>query len=382
MKNLTRWTALAIVVLLYSCGSTFGQENETLDKAVDWLVAQQDESGAFKSKHYGAMKQGAAMTSLALYSLSMTPEDCREKHEDVFEKAFEFLLPGTTARGRVANPDGSLDHPVYSTAMLLVAAKRLDQDLDPDLVTKLLDFLVRSQCVAGRGFEPNNPNYGGWDVIGPDIMPGKTSGTNVSVARFVLEAFASHVPVDGDADSKIDKGVVERVTESRRLAVEWLQRLHTSSSDGGFHFSAQPDSALNKSRSRDDKPKPYGSATCDGLIALHFSGAIDGDPFKKASSWIASQTTAEKIGGFENQKESAWPKALKLYYLQSFSLATKFMAGVEEPKKQTSYENIEIELGKAQKEDGRFQNASALMRENDPLVATSFAIIALGSSAD
>ena len=38
-------------------------------------------------------------------------------------------------------------------------------------------------------------------------------------------------------------------------------------------------------------------------------------------------------------------------------------------------------LSKSQHKDGRFENKSSLMRENDPLIATSFAIIALSSGA-
>lgn len=387
MKNFTRWTAFSIAMLLASFNSAFGEEDKTLTKAIKWLVSQQDESGAFKSKHYGAMKQGAAMTSLALYSLSMTPKQCHEKHQDVIKKAFEFLMPGTKTHGRVANPDGSLDHPVYSTAMLLVAAKRLKQDVDPELVSRLLDFLVSSQCVAGRGFEPTNPNYGGWDVIGPDIMPGKTSGTNVSVARFVLEAFACHVPIKADPNSKIDDAVIARVNESRQLAASWLERLHTNSSDGGFQFTAQPGSALNKSRFENDKPKSYASATCDGLIALHFCGTVDGDIVAKASAWIAKRTSASRVGGFENQIDSGWPKALQFYHLQSFSVAADFILdGAEQPEilidLQDAFDEIKAEFLKAQREGGSFRNASALMRENDPLIATSFAIVALGTISE
>ena len=385
MKNLCGLIAFAIVMLL-NCGSAIGEEKTTLNKAVAWLVSQQDESGAFKSQHYGAMKQGAATTSLALYSLSMTPEKCREKNREAIQKAIAFLMPGIRARGRVANPDGSLDHPVYSTAMFLVAVNRLDHELDPKLLVTLLDFLVRSQCVEDRGFGPENPNHGGWDVIGPDVMPGKTSGTNVSVTHFVLEAFACHVPVAQDQDSVIDKVTIERVLNSRKQAVAWLGRLQEKSESGGFYFTAQPGSALNKSRTDDDKPQPYASATCDGLLSLSFGGEIESVNFENASQWIRKRTTAVTVGGFENQKDSGWPKALQFYYLQSLARSTVSIGDSEKMKKEKLSESILADihatLGKSQHEDGRFENESSLMRENDPLIATSFAIIALSSSAE
>jgi len=412
MNKITRsaTVAIAIVMLFLGCDGAFGQEHATLANAIEWLVAQQDETGAFKSKHYGPMKQGAATTSLALYSLSMLPDDLREKHTDAIGKAFEFLMPGTKARGRVANPDGSLDHPVYSTAMLLVAAKRLEYEIEPELATKLLDFLIRSQCVEGRGFDPINPNYGGWDVIGPDVMAGKTSGTNVSVARFVLEAFACIVPVKDEPTLALDETIIERVRESRQRALDWLKRLHKDSSDGGFYFSAQPGSALNKSQTNDGKPKSYGSATCDALLALNFAGDTSSETYTAANTWILTRTKGTDIGGFENQKDSGWPKALQFYYLQSLTRVKAFLhqqmlKELPEPgaidldpeakdpatitpislsvrnmrflaERETDVQSV---FKTAQHEDGRFQNKSALMRENDPLIATSFAIIALSA---
>ena len=384
MKNLSGLIAFAIVMVV-NCVSAFGEENTTLNKSVDWLVSQQDESGAFKSEHYGAMKQGAATTSLALYSLAMTPEKCREENEEAIEKAIAFLMPGTRARGRVANPDGSLDHPVYSTAMFLVAVHRLDHDLDAELLATLLDFLVSSQCVESRGFAPTNPNHGGWDVIGPDVMPGKTSGTNVSVTQFVLEAFSCHVPVAEDQDSAINKATVKRVLKSREQAVTWLGRLQENGAKGGFYFSAQPGSALNKSRSDDDKPQPYASATCDGLLALSFGGAMDSDNFKNASQWIKERTTAVTVGGFENQKDSGWPKALQFYYLQALARSAVSIGEAKKMKKEklpeTMLADVTEVLSKSQHKDGRFENKSSLMRKNDPLIATSSAIIALSSDA-
>jgi len=46
---------------------------QALTKAIKWLHWAQDRDGSWKSQTYGGMKQGAAMTSLVLYSLSKLP---------------------------------------------------------------------------------------------------------------------------------------------------------------------------------------------------------------------------------------------------------------------------------------------------------------------
>lgn len=392
MKKQLLRGAILVVVLLFGnsfsngdgagdgAGNAVAQADETLERAIDWLVAQQSESGAFKSKHYGAMKQGAATTSLALYSLSMTQSDFTETQRAAIDKAFEFLLQGTKARGRVANPDGSLDHPVYSTAMLLVAAKKFQYDLDAKLVATLHDFLVRSQCIEGRGFKPGNPNYGGWDVIGPDVMPEKTSGTNVSVTRFVLQAFKCW-----EADPKMEaaKAVAKRVSESQQKAKDWLKRLQQQSADGGFYFTAQPGSALNKATNKQGQVVAYATATCDGCLAMHSISDSDriGEGFAKAELWIKNNATPEKVFGFEEGDESGagWSKALHFYHLQALAKVASTVVGPGDWVEKMQA-NISQRLANAQKDDGRFENGSSLMRENDPLIATAFAIIALSSN--
>ncbi len=377
MQFYFRLVAIAICSWLPMFSQASGDENATLDKAVQWLVKQQDESGAWKSKHYGAMKQGAALTSLALYSLSMTPDSIRKSHSKSIERAFLFLEPGTMARGRVANPDGSLDHPVYSTAMFLIATHRFDRKLDAKQAAVLLEFLVRSQCVEERGFSPDNPNYGGWDVIGPDVMAGKTAGTNVSVTRFVLEAFSCYAPIDAEPKTELDDEIVSKVKTSRLRAVDWLTRLQGMNADGGFRFSAQPGSALNKSKTTDGTPRSYGSATCDGLLSMHFGGIIKGDVYDSVWAWQKTKAQASKVAGFAKDQKSSWPRALQFYHLQSLARSTSFCTDPRWAEKMKS--ELASVIGLAQRDDGRFQNDTALMREDDPLIATSFAILALSA---
>ena len=173
-----------------------------------------------------------------------------EKYRTEIELGFTFLEKGTPVRNRVANPDGSLDHPVYSTSMYLVASHRLGRELEPAIVEPLLIYLVSSQCTEGRGFNPSNPNHGGWDVIGPDVQPGKTAGTNVSATRFVLEAFNSYVPLTGQATVRIKDSVIESVSKSRQQAAVWLKRVQNMNRDGGFRFFCTAEFCVEQGKHR------------------------------------------------------------------------------------------------------------------------------------
>lgn len=367
------------------CRPSFAAENDAarseLTAAVDWLVQQQGKSGAWKSETYGAMRQGAATTSLSLYALSHLPESLREKHENSIEKAIAFLQPGIAAKGCVANPDGSLDQPVYGTALYLIAIDRLQHVSEAKQIETLLLYLVGSQCTQQRGFAPDDPNFGGWDIIGPNVAPGKTSGTNVSISRYVVEALTQFVAEDSLTRRPLDVAVLQRVRESIRVASPWLLRLQAISPDGGFIFSPQPETALNKSLNRDGEPQSYGSATCDGFLMLRFFDVANEAGLDRASRWLQQNSTLERVPGFDAADfDSGWAQSLKFYYMQTLALVLDEFEDAEFENEDWSERlklTLKVELKNLQQSDGHFANPSALMREDDPLIATAFAIVAL-----
>ena len=140
---------------------------QVIDSAVKFLLAKQADDGAWHSEHYGAMKQGAANTSLILYALSHLRPDELQQHSEAIQRAAAFLQPGIKRNGCVANPEGSLDYPIYSTAMVLTVHKRIGLGLKPLQVEAMIKYLLDSQCTNQRGFDDQNPNQGGWDILGP-----------------------------------------------------------------------------------------------------------------------------------------------------------------------------------------------------------------------
>ena len=195
-----------------------------IDKAIaqstEFLLSRQGKDGAWHSEQYGAMKQGAASTALVLYALSHLPPDTLKNHSDAIQRASDFLFPGIEQHGCVTNPDGSLDYPVYSTALVLTANKRIGLNLKPAQIQRMVKYLLDSQCMEVRGFDVENFNHGGWDILGPNATQGKTAGANVSVTFYVVEALAlvrgSHPdPPDDNGDD----------TNQHQLPIEWVQKI-------------------------------------------------------------------------------------------------------------------------------------------------------------
>ena len=361
--------------------------DQAITQATEFLLARQGNDGAWHSERYGSMRQGAANTALVLYALSqLSPEDL-ESHADAIQRARNFLLPGIEKTGCVSNPDGSLDYPVYSTALILTVDKRIDLKLKPAQTQRMVNYLLDSQCMEPRGFTLENPNHGGWDILGPGPTRGKTAGTNVSVTFFVVEALAQFrgsqpdQPTDETPeDSKPSDLPVElgKKVDAALLATnQWSQRIQAN--EGGFYFTSKRKSALNKA-GWDDKqqtsPSAYGSATCDGLgLLLQLGETPSGKPVQSSLSWLAEHPGVDAVPGFKSDLEgNGWPASLKFYYLAALS---RSLSAFESDENTATSNAIIKQLLDNQFESGAWRNEASLMRENDELIATPFGLIAL-----
>lgn len=353
------------------------QPGDVLESGLRSIMQRQSDDGGWHSQHYGSLKQGAAVTTTILYALSHLPDASLQPYREQIQRAYGFLQPGLKKSGFVTNPEGSEDYPVYCTAMLLVACQRLDLDLDHQIQTRMVRYLLNAQVADQRGFSADHAEYGGWDVLGPNTLAGKTSGTNVSATCFVVEALA------GERDQR-------DVERALALTGQWIQRMARQSSDGGFFFTPKLDSMNNKAKWSDDafrNPNSYGTATCDGLRILKACGfKSDSASFAAAAGWLAKHNSLKTVPGFmasgvgEGEGESSeWEHALKYYYMATLA---KSLALLPEDVAKKRKQQLIDELTLQQQTSGLWRNPSALMREDDPLIASAFALIALGIAVD
>ncbi|MEQ8790575.1 MAG: hypothetical protein RIC55_30035 [Pirellulaceae bacterium] len=340
-----------------------------LEKGVAYLMSKQQADGRFPSETYGSLRQGAATTALVLYAMGHVPESLREKYDRQLVEGAAFLRLGIDKKGYVVNSDGSPDYPTYGSAMLLTAVARLKLPLTDDELGKLRSFVLQAQLDERRAFKPDSPHYGGWDLMGASMLEGVTSGTNVSVSSFALEALTLD---DSPA-----------VLEARKKALRWAARCQDVSYDGGFPFTPDANSESNKAETDDDrdKPRPYGTTTCDGLRCLLHAGASAEDKRVKAAvAWLVEHDDLEQAPGFEDVDERVgWQKGLRLYYYMTLAKCLKHLpADAARARREALLKHL-VSLAES---DGRWQNDSARMREDDPLIATALIVVALGELLD
>lgn len=340
-------------------------QQSALARGLAWLLKQQAADGGWHSQAYGQLKGGAAVTTLVLDTLSQLSTESIKQHATAIDRGFQFLRAGFDKRRTIASTDGSLDFPTYGSALFLTGITRLDRRSNEiqKQVKLARDYLFGAQLLEPRGFATDHASYGGWDFLGADDAQGITTGTNVSVVAHVLEAFA--VDESGAAD------------KARSAAKDWLVRCQQE--DGGFAFTPEPMSLNNKAEFADEarsRPRSYGTATCDGIRSWLALGLTKEDAdMKRALTWLSKRPALEVVPGFEAlPAETDWRRGLRFYYYYGLARILSQLPAADRPGRRQALERI---LLKEQQADGRWQNESDRMRENDPLIATAFALSTL-----
>ena len=153
-------------------------------------------------------------------------------------------------------------------------------------------------------------------------------------------------------------------------ARDFVSRCQTP--DGSFVYSPV-ELALNKGhRAENGDPRGYGSATCDGILALYALGIGDSDPAERALDWLRTNHRVDANPGVVGGPMEPFAQAMRGYYRAG--AATCFAeAGGPAGWRAELIATVVAE----QREDGSWLNENPLQKENDPLIATAFALTAL-----
>jgi hypothetical protein len=374
VKPICRAIVLGCVSCLVACvpwkpalGQDATQNLEELDKAavagIHYLESQRHADGSWHSETYGALRSGTAVTSLSLYALATAKQAGLKVSDDIVASATKWLVKSIHEKGYLSHSDGP-DYPTYATAMFLEADRMAKLGLTEAQRRAMIEHLCASQLGLTHEIPEASPDFGGWDLQGWSIEPRETRGSNISVTASVLEAL-SH-----------DESQASVLARSR--AAKWLQGC-VQPKDGGLHFHPAVEHEGNKAGWTDEAkqlPRSYGTATADGIRCwLALQTAADHAEFRAAVAWIGAHHNAKQVPGFESEVEDiGWRQGLRFYY---YYAAAKSLSALSPDTRTSIGASLRSVLIEDQKPDGRWENDNARMREDDPLIATSFALIAL-----
>jgi hypothetical protein len=352
-----------------------------LRRAVRWLLAQQQEDGSWRSPQYGVLKSGQAYTPFVLHALLSAPPASGGIPESAVARALGFIRSMAGEDGALGYRDPDvLEYPVYATSYAL-RAMVLAAPRDP-LVARMARWLAAMQLAEPKGFDPRSPAYGGWSFGVRTLPPGIPGHTDLAHTRRALEALRDAKALDATVRDRALRllGLVQkRAGEIERFpGVPGFEDVRGAvPCDGGFFFSPI---VLVANKALHEKPagghaaffRSYATATADGALALVAAGVRRSDErLASARAWLSAHAAVDP-GGIPADHPEPWIVALRFYHLAAFAEAasaldldgdwrqafTKRLAGLQRP-------------------DGSFANdGSALMKEDDPILATTFAIVA------
>ncbi len=371
---LTVWLIL-LTTLTGGCASSLtSQISRSISHATDYLADRQSRDGAWRSDVYKDMEDGVSLTPTVCKALVFGGTNQRAR------KSAELGLQYVITLADTSGSKVPTAYPVYDGAAAVLLLTRAGQGQSP-ACKSFLRLLRQHQLGPEAGWAPQDPQFGGWGYS--NAIPYKpkrmelwnsANDSNLSSTLFALGALRTTAPRDDPAIQAAGEFVLRcQNYDSGDLAFD----------DGGF-FASPTFGPLNKAggagtdRLGRTRYVSYGSATADGLRCLLRAGYPPHHPrVASARAWLEKNFSAgEMPGKFPNELEI---ERDSLYYYWCWSLAHA-MNDFEQAgglSRINWAEPMARELLSRQLDSGCWKNQASASREDDPLVATPFAMAAL-----
>jgi hypothetical protein len=355
-----RYVIALLLLAQLGCQRT---ERRPLARAAEYLWSQQADDGGWHSHTYGLLRSGQSLTPFVLEALLEIPEDVHPVPQAKVDRALAFIRNNTQPDGALGMADpGIPDYPNYSTALAVSALCRARRPGWETKVRSMVAYLRTQQFTEQNGWHSADPAYGAWGMGGGRRTPPDTGHVDLSMTRYVLEALrAAGVPA------------TDRIFEQALVFVSRCQNFdpdRPQDTDGGFFFSTT-EFDTNKAGHDGKRFRSYGTTTADGIIAMLAAGRPSDDArISAAQRWLVAHHRNIEVPGFTGATYQRWPRGLSFYYsaasTQAFrSLHVETGSGIADGLKRT------------QRPDGSWANTENLVKEDDPLIATGFAVRAL-----
>lgn len=352
-----------------------------LQSGVEFLLRQQLEDGAWRSAQYAAFREGDALTPLVLRVLA---EVRLPAVEPAIEKGMRWLEQLTDSLRNEAEPWPKLRYPLFTASD---AARFFARAGDAERARFWSGVVGRLRIERSLGWTAFPSACGAWsDASLPPCLPAGTEfvpdmlAPNISATLLGIEGLAAGNPLADLA------AALPFLSVSQNLADEASS---LSNSDGGFFFAIN-DPIRNKAGVATIDPvgkrrfRSYGSATCDGLLALRRCGSLIGDPRVNAAlAWLQRQANGAQHAGQWPVSRAGARESLVFYYSQAFAEVLAW-AGTSSEHSSWAHDQARQlirDLEQRQNADGSWTGAYADSCEDDPVLATAFAVraLALGS---
>ena len=335
---------------------------EAGQKAAKWLLAQANEDGTFgQSRARGV----PGIVGLTLYALANSPGKPAAEKTPAIEKAAAYLAGKQMENGAIAIAGQGNEN--YNTCVATMALKALNDPKYNEVLEKAKAFILECQHGESDGLSKDNMYHGGF-------FYGKVKNPDLSNTSFSLEALKA-LGVKEDSPAFQNALLFVRRCQDNP---ETNDVAEMKAGDGTWGFLYRPfDSEFGTTTTRAGKefPTVYGNMTYAAVKCLIFCGIKAESPeLQVAWKWIKSNYSVEKNPGGKGTQGY-------FYYLVAFAKAFT-AAGTKEltladGRKVVWAADLARQISTLQKPDGSFRNEDPRWMEDDAVLSTSYALIAL-----
>jgi squalene-hopene/tetraprenyl-beta-curcumene cyclase len=340
--------------------SLSNEVEHALRKGARFLIASQAADGHWSDA------RAPGLTALGLMALeSMPPALKKEVPDSVLAKAEGFILSQ-------AKPDGGIyaeGYANYNTSLCMMALAARKKPGHRDVIRKARRFLASLQADAGMPGTADSLEDGG---IGYGSKPVRDLN-NTYYALEALKATAmGEEPSLAGLDWKLAMRFVERC-QNLKPTNDQAYASMDAGNRGGFMYAPGSSKAGDTVLAGKTVHRSYGSQTYAGALSFIYGDARPDDArVQAAMDWAARHFSLEENPGMGMQG----------YYFYLLTMAkTYYVLGwqvVATPGKPTEWRpRLAEKMINLQKYDGSWINEAARWQENDPILCTSYAMMAL-----
>jgi squalene-hopene/tetraprenyl-beta-curcumene cyclase len=360
-----------------------------LQRAVDTLLAAQSPDGAWRAGSYPGLRDGSALTPLVLKALVYLPRTPARVSAATRAAAFLTSLVGPADGASGTQP--AFVYPAYTAAAAAMALS-VREEAEVVAARAAWERLLRAQQLTEQlGWKPTDAAYGAW-CYGP-VPPGRPPG-EADPSRGVLANLSATLFAVGALRMTGARSDDPALVAARRF-IERCQNLDLTPGaddaqrhDGGF-FASPTAPFLNKAGEvpGEDGARPhwpsYGGATADGLRALLACGLAPEHPrVVAARAWLTRRFDPERVPGDYTSVRAPLRDGYVFYYAWSVShaLVRAEVGAAGPPGAQSPWAPaLTRALLARQRPDGTWRNDLTEGREDEPLLATAWAVAALAN---
>jgi squalene-hopene/tetraprenyl-beta-curcumene cyclase len=338
-----------------------------IDRGLLWLQANQNSNGWWSTPEH------PALTALAVSAFMGNPsQHAAERAPETVARGYKFILASV-------KPDGGIYHQEdenYNTSICLMALLAAHKPEYDAVVLRARQWIIGQQAGGSGGAgSPFDGGVGyGESATGPHTDMNNTY--TALEALYYSKDLAKDKPLPGAKDLNWDAAIhfIERCQNLPSVNKEpWAS--DDATNKGGFiYFPGRSSAGTQTNAGGRVAFRSYGTITYAGLLSYIYADLKRDDPRVTAAfDWLRHNYTLEENPGMG-------PSGY-YYYLQMMSKALSVYGVSELPlqdgKTVDWRRQLVSKLMKLQQTDGSWRNENERWMERDPVLVTSYSILAL-----